>query len=113
MARRVEQVHDTFPVRKLHDGRRHRNAALLLQLHPVGTGVPRGFAPLHGTRELDRAAVEQQLFRQRRLAGIRVGNDGEGASQADLLVNRRHICRVSPILACERPRSLTDRQRAD
>ena len=29
--------------------------------------------------QLDRAAVEQQLFRQRRLAGVRVRDDGERA----------------------------------
>ena len=42
-----------------------------------------GFARLHGTCNLDCAREEQQLFRQRGLARVRVGNDGEGATAGD------------------------------
>jgi hypothetical protein len=42
--------------------------------------VPRGFARPHRPRKLNRAAEQQQFFGQRRLACIRVGNDGKGAA---------------------------------
>ena len=42
VARRVEQVDVVALVLELHHARRDRDAALLLELHPVGRGVPRG-----------------------------------------------------------------------
>ena len=41
-----------------------------------------GLAALDRTGDLDRAGEQQQLFRQRRLTGVRVGNDGKGAAAA-------------------------------
>ena len=41
-------------------------------------------ARLHRAGDLDRAGEEQQLLGQRRLAGVGVGNDGEGAAAAHL-----------------------------
>ncbi|MPM42899.1 hypothetical protein SDC9_89571 [bioreactor metagenome] len=77
VAGRVEQVDDVVAVAHLHHRRRHRDAALLFNFHPVGGGVAAGLAPLDGARDLDRAREQQQLFGQRGLTRVRVGDDGE------------------------------------
>jgi len=86
VARRVEQVDRMTLVVELEDRRGDGDAALLLQLHPVGRRVPPGPARLHAAREVDGSAVEQQLLGQRRLARVRVGDDGEGAPARHLLL---------------------------
>ena len=68
----------------LHHARGDRDAALLLDLHPVGGRVARGLARLHRAGDLDRAGEQQQLLGQRGLARVGVGNDGEGAPAAHL-----------------------------
>ena len=75
--RRIEQVDGVPGVIELHYRARDRNAALLLDLHPVGSRVARAFARLYRARELDRAAEQEQLLGERGLASIRVRNDGE------------------------------------
>src|SRR5258705_8059169 len=80
MARRVEQVDDAVFVGKLHHGRRHGNAALLLQAHPVGGRVARGLAALHGARHLNGAAEQQELLGQGGLTRVGVRDDSEAAS---------------------------------
>jgi hypothetical protein len=40
---------------------------------------------------LDRAAEQQQLFRQRRLAGVRMRDDRKGTPPCDDIVMRRHV----------------------
>ncbi len=47
--------------------------------------MARGLAALHGTRHLDGAPEQQQLLGERGLAGVGVGNDGEGSSLPDLV----------------------------
>ena len=84
---RVEQVEGdrlaiACPLER-HDRGGDGNAALLLDLHPVRPGASVRPARLDLTRQMDRAAFEQQLFRQRGLAGVRVGNDREGAAGWD------------------------------
>ena len=83
VARRVEQVDDAVAVRELHDRGGHRDAALLLEAHPVGGRVARGLAALDGARHLDRAAEQQQLLGERGLAGVRVRDDRKGAAPLD------------------------------
>jgi hypothetical protein len=61
-------------------GRRDRDPALLLQLHPVGRRRAPVAARGHRAGEVDRPAVEQEFLGERRFAGIRVGDDGEGAA---------------------------------
>ena len=51
---------------------------LLLQFHPVGRGRALILARRDRAGELHRAAVQQELFRERRLAGVRMRDDGEG-----------------------------------
>ena len=83
VARRVEQVEDAAAVFEGHHRGDDRDAAFALDAHPVGAGLAAvGLGP-HFAGELDRAAVEQHLFGQRRLAGVRVGDDREGAPARD------------------------------
>jgi len=80
----IEQVEHAVAVRELHHRTRHRNAALALDLHPVGGGVTPALARLDRAGHLDRAAEQQQLLGQRGLAGVGVGNDREGAAFLDV-----------------------------
>ena len=89
MARGVEQVDDVVPVAELHHRARHRDAALLLDLHPVGGGVPGGLAALHGAGHLDGAAEEKELLGERCLARVGVGDDGERAAVFNVAHERR------------------------
>jgi hypothetical protein len=88
MARRVEQVEDDdvapgiAPLERHHRGG-DGNAALLLDLHPVRPGAAIGPARLHLAREVNRPALQQQFFGQRRLARVRVRDDGEGSAGGD------------------------------
>ncbi len=81
--RRVEQVHDAVAIGKLHHRRGHRDAALLLERHPVGRRVAAGLAALYRARHVDGAAEQQELLGQRRLPGVRVRNDGKRTPLAD------------------------------
>ncbi len=78
VARRVQKVeHEAFELEG-HHGCHDRNAALALDLHPVGTGIAAFALGLDLPRQIDGAAEQQQLFGQRGLAGVRMGNDGKG-----------------------------------
>lgn len=81
----VEQVDLIALVLELQHGARDRDAALLLEGHPVGGGVLLCLACLHGAGLVDGAAVQQQLLRQRGLAGVGMRDDGEGAASRDLV----------------------------
>jgi hypothetical protein len=67
-----------FPIRELHNRGSHRDTALLLQRHPVRCRVARGLTALDGTGQLNRAAEQQQFFRERGLTRIGVGDDRKG-----------------------------------
>ena len=75
----VEDVDLDVSVLEAHDRRGDRDAALPLDFHEVGRGSPLDLVRLDGSRHMDRAAEEQQLFGQRRLARVRVADDGEGS----------------------------------
>ena len=80
MAGRIEKVDAATAVFKLQHGRRHGNAPLFLQLHPVtGRAALRGTCR-HASRQLQGTAVKQQLLGQSRLPRIGVRNDREGAT---------------------------------
>ena len=83
MARRVEQVDVIAFVLELHHARRDRDAALLLELHPVRRRVPRRAPRLDRPGEMDGSAVEQKLLRQGRLPGVGMADDRERAPRAD------------------------------
>ena len=80
VARRIEQIEGHSLALEGHDRAGHRDAALLLDLHPVRPRPPRRPARLDLAREMDRAALEQQLFGQRGLARVGMGNDRERAA---------------------------------
>ena len=86
VSRRVEQVDLVALVLELHHARRHRDAALLLHLHPVGRGVPLLAPRLHRPGKVDRATVQQQLLGEGRLSGVRMADDGERAARANRVV---------------------------
>ena len=77
MARRIEDVDAEALVLELHDGGGDGNAALLFDLHPVRDGSAGVFLALDRARLRDGPAVEQELFRQCGLTGVRVRNDSE------------------------------------
>jgi len=77
VARCVEQVEDDPVALEGHDAGGHRNPALLLDLHPVRPRPPVVTARLDLARQMDSAALQQQLLGQRRLARIGVGDDRE------------------------------------
>jgi len=54
------------------------------QMHrivPVGSGMAHCLPPLHGARKLNGLAEQQQFFGNCSLAGIGMGDDGEGSSR--------------------------------
>ena len=84
VARRVEQIDAEADVVELEHARGDRDAALALQLHPVGRRVSLGAAGFDGAGEVNRAAVEEELFGEGGFAGVRVGDDREGAATLGL-----------------------------
>ena len=79
VARRVEQVEAVAVVIELQHRGADGDAALLFQLHPVGRGGALVLARGDRAGELHRAAVKQELLRQRGLARVRMRDDGERA----------------------------------
>ena len=80
MPRRIEQVEgDPVPFKRHHAGG-NRDAALLLDLHPVRPRPASRTARLHLARKMDRAAGQQQLFGQRGLTRVRMRDDGKGTA---------------------------------
>ena len=79
----VEQIEDASPVFEGHDRGHDGNAALALDAHPVRARLAAVRLGAHFAGELDRAAEQQHLLGQRRLAGVRVRDDREGAPARD------------------------------
>ena len=94
VAGRVQEVDHAAAVLHLHDRARDRDPALLLDLHPVGSRVPRGLARFDAARDVDRAREEQELFGERGLARVRMRNDRKGAP-ARGFVSDAHVRCVS------------------
>ena len=91
VAGRVHQIEPVIGVFERHGRGGDGDAPLLLHLHEVRPCAA-GFAlgpnlPGH----VDRAAMEQQLFRQRRLAGVGMGNDRKSAATRDFRRQRRGV----------------------
>ena len=80
VAGRVEQVEDVVAILEGHHRGDDRDAALALDLHPVGARLHAVLLGLDLAGQLDRAAEQQQLFGQRRLAGVGVRDDRESAA---------------------------------
>ncbi len=79
MPGRVQYIDATIIIFKLQNGGRNGNAPLLLDFHPVGSGMPRGFAALDRACKMNRTAVEQELFGHCRLSGVGMRDNSEGA----------------------------------
>ena len=86
MARRIEDVDAEALILELHDGGGDGNAALLFDLHPVRDGSAGVFLALDRARLRDGPAVEQEFFRQRGFAGVRVRDDRKRPAAADLFL---------------------------
>jgi len=84
VAGRVEQVEHQAGVVEGHHAGRDRDATLALDLHPVRAGAPLLAARPHRAGGADRPAGQQQVLGQGGLAGVRVRDDGEGASARGL-----------------------------
>jgi hypothetical protein len=108
VTRRIEQVEgNAFALERHHAGR-DRDAALLLDLHPVRPRTPRLPARFDLTRKVNGATLKQQLFGKRGLARVGVRDDREGtafvghgaARLADrrLRVHQRSACANLPKL---------------
>ena len=74
-----------------------------------GCGVPGRLARFDRTGQMNRAPVQQQFFSQRRLTGVRMGNNCKGAAALDLCfeLRIRHIV-LQSICQAVQPPSLKD-----
>ena len=91
VAGRVDEVEPPVAEREGHGAGGDRDAALLLELHEVRAGAARLALGADLAGHLDGAAVEQELLGQRRLAGVRVRDDREGAPAGDLRRQRGRV----------------------
>ncbi len=85
MPRRVQQVEHLAVVLERHDRGGDRDAPFLLDLHPVRTGAAVFAARLDRAGRTHGAARQQDMLGQRRLTGVRVGDNGEGPTAIGLL----------------------------
>ena len=91
VTRRVQQVDDAVAIRELHHRTGDRDAALLLEPHPVRGRVARRLAALDGSGHLDRAAEQQQFLGERGLARVRMRNDRKGTAPQDFRCERHCV----------------------
>ena len=98
VAGRVQYIDATAAVFELHDAGRHRNPALLFDLHPVRHRKFLRFSSLDGPGQMNGAAVQQQLFRQCSLAGVRMRNDRESPPFINLFQKVRVLHARPPLL---------------
>ena len=85
VTRRVQQVELVAQILELQYRARYRDAALLLQLHPVGRGMPRGTPGLDRAGQVDRPTVQEQLLGERGLTGVRVRDDRKSPATGNLV----------------------------
>lgn len=78
MPRGVQDVDSLAGVIKLHYRGGHRDPPLLLDFHPVRLGEVAATAALNRPGLTNHAPEKEELFSNRRLPRVRVGNDGEG-----------------------------------
>ncbi len=86
MAGGIQNIDAEPAVLELHNGGGDGDAALLLDLHPVGGGGTGILLALDDTGLSNGTAVEQEFFGQGGLTGIGVGDDGKGPTAGNLFV---------------------------
>ena len=79
----VEEIIDAAAIFEGHHRGDDGDPALALDAHPVGPRSPAVSLGAHLAGEHDRPAEQQQLFGQRGLARVRVGDDGESPPPRD------------------------------
>ena len=90
MAGGIQNIDAEALVLELHYRGGDGDAALLLDLHPVGGGGAGILLALDDTGLGNGPAVEQEFFRQRGLARVRMADDGKGAAAIDFGLILRH-----------------------
>ena len=85
----VQDVDPVSVIHELHGGACHGNTALLLNLHPVRSGVLVRLPGFNAARTADCSAVQQQLFSQRGFTRVRMGDNGKGTPLLHLFVQKR------------------------
>ena len=84
---RIQNVDTAAVILELQDRTGHGNTSLLFDLHPVRDRVPGGRLALDTARQIDGASVQKEFFRQCRLAGVRMGDNGKCSPSGDFLGN--------------------------
>ena len=80
----VQNVDAESLVLELHHGRGDGDAALFLNLHPVGGGGPGILLALDHAGLGNGASVEEEFLGEGGFTGVRVRDDGEGSPPVDL-----------------------------
>ena len=97
VSRRIQNVDAIAVIFKLQHRRGHGNTSLLFDLHPVGNCVSGCCLTFHGTRQVDRSAVQQEFLCQSSLSGIRVRDNCKCSSSVDFFFQIAQ--RISPRLS--------------
>ncbi len=84
----IEEVDDEIPVFELQDGGADGDAALLFELHPVGSRRSLILPSRHAACQIQSPAVEQEFLRQRGLTRIWMGDDGKRPAAFHLALQR-------------------------
>lgn len=100
VTRRVEDVEDIVVIFEGHHRGDDGDAAFALDLHPVGARLHAILLRLDFAGKLNGAAEQQQLFGERRLTRVRVGDNSECAAAGDRLGETfGHACESCGIAA--------------
>ena len=91
MTRGIQDVDLVASVLESHDGGRHGDTTLLLDLHPVTRRSLLDLVTLDGTCYVDSSPEEKELLGEGRLTGVRVTDDSEGTSLVDLFLIFVHV----------------------
>ena len=110
MSRGIQNINTITVIFKLQHGRGYGNTSVLLDLHPVGHSMSCGCLTFYTTRQVNGSSVEQELFCQGRLSGIRVRDNGKGPATIDLFciithyysppnISKIYFCRFDNLLS--------------
>ena len=110
MSRGIQNIDTVSVIVKLQHRRGDRNTSLLLDLHPVRHRMSCCCLSFYGTGKIDGSSVEQELFCQGRLSGIRVRDNGKGPATIDLFciithyysppnISKIYFCRFDNLLS--------------